>query len=214
MLNVNRPLRQLFDLLQRRDLAWTIISLNLIGFIVGTVYWYGPHFMVGKNGLGAPSPLLWVFIPDCPLFAFLFVLAYIGLRRHKDWNWFYAVTAIGLIKYGVWTVTFWLTYWGVGAPITLEGVIMTVAHLGMITQGIFLLTQFRAEMRHVLVALAWFVLSDFVDYRLGEYPFFYPSVPLWLMQWHTISMTWLLCAWVAFLAARKAPVLQASGSKS
>ena len=73
MLNVNRPLRQLFDLLQRRDLAWTIISLNLIGFIVGTVYWYGPHFMVGKNGLGAPSPLLWVFIPDCPLFAFLFV---------------------------------------------------------------------------------------------------------------------------------------------
>jgi uncharacterized membrane protein YpjA len=164
--------------------------------------------------MGAPSPLLWVFIPDCPLFAFLFVVAFFGLRRHKAWNWFYTIAAIGLIKYGVWTVTFWLAYWGLGASLTLEGVVMTVAHIGMIAQGIYLLTQFRAEGRHVLLALAWFVLSDFVDYGLGEYPFFYPSVPLWLMQWHTIIMTWLLSAWVALLAARKAPVLQASNAKS
>lgn len=214
MLNVNRPVRQIFDLFQRRDIAWTIIILNLIGFVVGTLYWYGPHFLYGKDGMGAPSPFLWVFIPDCPLFAFLFVVAFFGLRRHKGWNWFYTIAAIGLIKYGVWTVTFWFAYWGLGASLTLEGVVMTVAHIGMIAQGIYLLTQFRAEVRHVLLALAWFVLSDFVDYGLGQYPFFYPSVPLWLMQWHTIIMTWLLSAWVALLAARKAPVLQASNAKS
>jgi len=214
MLNVNRPVRQIFDLFQRRDIAWTIIILNLIGFVVGTLYWYGPHFLYGKDGMGAPSPFLWVFIPDCPLFAFLFVVAFFGLRRHKGWNWFYTIAAIGLIKYGVWTVTFWFAYWGLGASLTLEGAVMTVAHLGMIAQGIYLLTQFRAEVRHVLLALAWFVLSDFVDYGLGQYPFFYPSVPLWLMQWHTIIMTWLLSAWVALLAARKAPVLQASNAKS
>jgi len=214
MLNVNRPVRQIFDLFQRRDIAWTIIILNLIGFVVGTLYWYGPHFLYGKDGMGAPSPFLWVFIPDCPLFAFLFVIAFFGLRRHKGWNWFYTIAAIGLIKYGVWTVTFWFAYWGLGASLTLEGAVMTVAHLGMIAQGIYLLTQFRAEVRHVLLALAWFVLSDFVDYGLGQYPFFYPSVPLWLMQWHTIIMTWLLSAWVALLATRKAPVLQASNAKS
>jgi len=214
MLNVNRPVRQIFDLFQRRDIAWTIIILNLIGFVVGTLYWYGPHFLYGKDGMGAPSPFLWVFIPDCPLFAFLFVVAFFGLRRHKGWNWFYTIAAIGLIKYGVWTVTFWFAYWGLGASLTLEGAVMTVAHLGMIAQGIYLLTQFRAEVRHVLLALAWFVLSDFVDYGLGQYPFFYPSVPLWLMQWHTIIMTWLLSAWVALLATRKAPVLQASNAKS
>ncbi len=214
MLSVKGLLRQVFDLLQRRDVAWVLVALNLIGFVAGTVYWYGPHFLAGKDGLGAPSPWLWVFIPDCPLFAFLFVLAFIGLRRRQRWNWFYTITAIGLVKYGVWTVTFWFTYWGLGASLTLEGAIMTIAHLGMILQGIFLLTQFRAETRHVLLALAWFVFSDFVDYGLGEYPFFYASVPLWLMQWHTISMTWLLSAWVALLAARKATVLQASGSKS
>jgi len=214
MLNVNRPVRQIFDLFQRRDIAWTIIILNLVGFVLGTLYWYGPHFLYGKDGMGAPSPLLWVFIPDCPLFAFLFVIAFFGLRRRKAWNWFYTIAAIGLIKYGVWTVTFWFAYWGLGASLTLEGVVMTVAHIGMIAQGVYLLTQFRAEVRHVLLALAWFVLSDFVDYGLGQYPFFYPSVPLWLMQWHTIIMTWLLSAWVALLAARKVPVLQASNAKS
>ncbi|QLQ05840.1 MAG: DUF1405 domain-containing protein [Anaerolineae bacterium] len=56
----------------------------------------------------APSPWLWIFIPDCPLFALLFVIAFVALRRHPNWTWFYTITAIGLIKYGVWTVTFWL----------------------------------------------------------------------------------------------------------
>ncbi|QLQ05839.1 MAG: hypothetical protein HZY76_07050 [Anaerolineae bacterium] len=60
----------------------------------------------------------------------------------------------------------------------------------------------------MFIALAWFVLSDYVDYGLGEYPHFYPLVPLWLMQWHTIAMTWVLAVWVAYLALRKTPVTQ------
>ncbi len=213
MLTVPRPLQRVFDLFDIQPIAWLIIFLNLVGFVVGTIYWYGPHFLVGKDGLGAPSPWLWIFIPDCPLFAFLFVIAFVALRRHKKWTWFYTITAIGLIKYGVWTVTFWVTYWLRGAPLTVEGVVMTVAHLGMIVQGVYLLTQFRAQLRDVLIALAWFVLSDYVDYGLGEYPRFYPLVPLWLMQWHTIAMTWILVAWVAFLSLRKAPVTQAANKK-
>lgn len=210
MLRVNRPLAQVFALLEQRTVARVIVFLNLIGFAAGTAYWYGPHFLQGKGGLGSPSPLLWIFIPDCPLFALLFVIAWAGLRRGKPWTWFYAITAIGLLKYGVWTVTFWFSYWALGASLTLEGIVMTVAHLGMILQGIFLLTRLHAEVRHALIALAWFTLSDFVDYGLGEYPFFYPTVPLWLMQWHTIIMTWLLSGWLALLAMRQAPAPHAT----
>ncbi|QLQ04593.1 MAG: hypothetical protein HZY76_07055 [Anaerolineae bacterium] len=35
-----------------------------------------------------------------------------------------------------------VTYWLRGAPLTVEGIVMTAAHLGMILQGVYLLTRF------------------------------------------------------------------------
>ncbi len=127
------------------------------------------------------------------------VLLLTGLLFRQAPNWLLGVFAFGAIKYGIWTVTAWLVFWRntaliFGTPLfTSDSVLMTVTHLGLIAQGILLLSYFRPNLTAALVSFGWFALSDFMDYGLG----FYPSlplqfIPLAIMQWSTITVTFLL----------------------
>ena len=53
--------------------------------------------------------------------------------------------------------------------------LMTVSHIALFGQGVFLLTYFKPTQRAALVSFIWYALSDFVDYGpvaygLGWYP--------------------------------------------
>jgi uncharacterized membrane protein YpjA len=110
--------------------------------------------------------------------------------------WLLGLIAFGQIKYGIWTVTAWLLYWQSTAAIfgvphfSFDSILMTVTHIALFGQGVFLLTYFRPTRTAALAALVWFGLSDFMDYGLG----FYPAVPeqfisLDFLQWSTIFVT-------------------------
>ena len=59
--------------------------------------------------------------------------------------------------------------------------------------GIFLLTYFKPTRTAVLASFFWYALSDFMDYGLGFYPGLpLKYIPLPIMQWHTIAVTFLL----------------------
>ena len=110
--------------------------------------------------------------------------------------WLLGVFAFGQIKYGIWTITAWLVYWrntnlAFGAPdFSFDSVFMTLTHIGLLGQGIFLLTYFRPDLMTALVSFGWFALSDFVDYGLGYYPGLpLDFIPLPIMQWSTITVT-------------------------
>ena len=242
----------LLDVAERWDIAWTIIAFNSAGFVVGTIFWYGGQL------LGAADQwFLWPFIPDCPLFAGLFIIAFLGLRRRRDWHLFYTITAFGLVKYGVWTVVFSVAYWLGGAAVEPMSLAMCFTHVGMILEGVCVayriispvtrigdgeapppgrgrlgggdvLSYSRSSLSpipsstgkgiaaggfrqvDVLVAFAWFLLSDFVDYGLGHYPQFDPAlVPMPLIQWHTIAMTFGLAALFLILSRRRRAAAQA-----
>lgn len=126
--------------------------------------------------------------------------------------WLLGIFAFGQIKYGIWTVTAWLVFWRntslvFGAPLfTFDSVFMTITHIALIGQGIFLLTYFRPTWRAALASLLWFGVSDFMDYGLG----FYPSlpldfIPLPIMQWSTITVTLLLTGLYLVLASQRHP---------
>jgi uncharacterized membrane protein YpjA len=142
-------------------------------------------------------------VPDGPLFALLFVpaLALILLgRARKDARThgaprYNAWVAFGLIKYGTWTVLMWALYWiNTGGHFTTDGVVMTLSHLGMILEGLFLLSFIEMDWPTVVICAAWYGLSDWMDYGVFQtYPHFDTRiVPLGLIQWHTIGMTILL----------------------
>ncbi|MEZ4733829.1 MAG: DUF1405 domain-containing protein [Caldilineaceae bacterium] len=110
--------------------------------------------------------------------------------------WLLGIFAFGQIKYGIWTITAWLVYWRntalvYGVPdFSFDSVFMTITHIGLVAQGLFLLTYFRPTTTTALVSFGWFALSDFVDYGLGFYPGLpLRFIPLPIMQWSTIAVT-------------------------
>lgn len=144
------------------------------------------------------------------------VLAAIFFRQAPAW--LLGLFAFGQIKYGIWTITAWLVYWrntnlAFGAPdFSFDSVFMTLTHLGLLGQGIFLLTYFRPDLPTALVSFTWFALSDFMDYGLGYYPGLpLDFIPLTVMQWSTIAVTIGLSAIYLWLSqTANAPLVQSS----
>lgn len=135
--------------------------------------------------------------------------------------WLLGVFAFGAIKYGIWTITAWLVYWRntalvYGAPdYSFDSVFMTITHIGLLGQGIFLLTYFRPDWRTVMASLVWFALSDFMDYGLGFYPGLpLDFIPLPIMQWSTIAVTIGLSALYFWLSQTPGKPLVQSGQRS
>jgi len=172
-----------------------IVTANLIGFVWGTIYWYGDQLL--------HAPLyVWPFIPDCPLFALLFIPAFALALRGRGNNAYNLLVAFGLIKYGVWTNLAWYGYWALGYPVSGMGIAMCLTHIGMILEGLYLLRYLQPRLNWALVAGIWFAASDYVDYGLGYYPAIPDLAILPLLRWHTIAMTGFLTAVFAFWAKK------------
>ena len=178
-----------------------LIGINTVAGVVGGIYWYGPDL------LRTPWWAL-VFVPDCPLFTLLFAVALIGIWRNRDgrgeWTLFNAITTVGLIKYGLWTITVWVLFWGAGYRATTESVVMTAAHVGMLLEGVMLASFLRRlRWRDVAIAGAWFFLSDWVDYGLGFRPRMAPGVSERFMMWEMILASAALTLFLGWLVWRR-----------
>ncbi len=195
---MQRLLRTYERLVKLAEQPWAvgiILTANFIGFVWGTIYWYGAQLL--------QSPIyLWPFIPDCPLFALLFIPAFLLALRGKGNNAYNLLVAFGLIKYGVWTNLAWYGYWALGYPVSFMGIAMCLTHLGMILEGIYLLYYLRPRLTWALAAGLWFAGSDYVDYGLGYFPAIPDLAVLPLLKWHTIAMTGLLTGLFAFWATK------------
>lgn len=199
--------------------AWPFIPdcplfglLGGIGMLMVTAKWFWADADQAKAQrylavLAGISTLLWLstYLPGVSsawrwqgamlaVWSWSLVLATIFFRQAPAW--LLGLFAFGQIKYGIWTITAWLVYWRntalvYGSPdFSFDSVFMTLTHIGLLGQGIFLLTYFRPDLTTVLVSFGWFALSDFVDYGLGFYPGLpLDFIPLPIMQWSTIAVT-------------------------
>jgi hypothetical protein len=127
------------------------------------------------------------------------------LHYKRGNNVFNTLTAVACIKYGVWTMSFWALYWARTGDIELtslfSGPVMFATHFGLMLLGLLLLLYVRPSVKDALITLAWFALSDVVDYapiapRMGGYGY-YPPLPLGTelvppMLANAIIMTWVL----------------------
>ena len=193
-----KVIRSLSDWVVREPLlAYGLALGNFIGFFIGTVFWYGDFF-------ASANPPLWAypFIPDCPLAAGVFGVALVMLHRGKSNNLINQLAAVFNIKYGTWTMTFWLLYWSRTGDYNPVSLLMFTTHLGLTIEGLLILQYLhKPSLRDTLIVLAWFVASDIVDYAPiapGRDGYgWYPPLPLGdelvpPMMAHAIVMTWLL----------------------
>jgi uncharacterized membrane protein YpjA len=178
-------------------LAYGLIATNLVGFVIGTFFWYGDFFATAR-------PPLWAypFIPDCPLAAGVMAVAIYLIHRNQSNNLWSQFAAIFNIKYGTWTMTFWLLYWSRSGDYNLISLLMFTTHLGLTLQGLLIMQYLhKPNLRDTLIVFIWFFASDFVDYapiapgRSGYG--WYPPLPLGTelvpaMQAHAIFMTTVL----------------------
>jgi uncharacterized membrane protein YpjA len=185
--------------------AWGAFLACAFAFVFGTAGWYGRFF-------GEVQAPLWAypFIPDCPLAALLFGVAVLLMHLGRRSNLLNQLAAVFCVKYGVWTMTFWALYWALTGDVELSslfsGPVMFVTHFGLTIMGLLLLRYVQPNVRDSALVLAWFVLSDLVDYapiaagRLGGYGY-YPPLP-WIngdptalvpaMMVNAVVMTWLV----------------------
>ena len=167
-----------------------LVLINLLGFLIGTIYWYGPQMAV-------ISPLKWPWLVDSPLSVLGFALALPLIRRSSlsksAWREWLATWAVfSNVKYGLWTVVFWLLWWRGSGTFTLESITMTLTHGAMVIMGASLLLFYRPKVWQVLTVTAWFALNDYLDYWGGIAPRVPAGVSLETLKIEQVIVTTLL----------------------
>jgi uncharacterized membrane protein YpjA len=156
---------RLRSLVENTPLMIAIIVINIAGSVVGLFYYW--------DQLVSASPFAWVFIPDCPLYTMLVAVilaVYASTKRSSDLINF--ITAVGLAKYGTWTVVvvlgFSAFYFSIDSSLYTVLVLMHIAMAAEFILPLLLIQQL--EFRVPAVALVWFLANDFADYFLGTHP--------------------------------------------
>ncbi len=183
------------QVVENTPLVATAIVINFAGTLIGLFYYW--------DQILSSSPLIWLFIPDCPFYVLLAAIVltlYLLKRLRSDLISF--ITAVGLLKYGTWTALvvlgFSTFYFAVDSA--LYGAI-AIMHIGMAVE--FVLPLFliqRVRWHFVALALPWFFANDIVDYYFSAHP----PVPingLVLIAPLTFALT-PLCTAVAYYGAR------------
>jgi uncharacterized membrane protein YpjA len=172
--------------------------VNFIGAVYGIVWWYG--WMIVESPLWA-----FPFIPDCPLAALGGSVALLALRANKRWSVLYALVAFACIKYGAWTVAFWLRHWSNAGPVLPMQIVLFVSHIGLLTEGLLFVPRIGAlAMWKRWAVIGWFALSVFVDYGLGYHPpIFDARVTPTFLFWLAAVLTLVLGAGLLALPQRR-----------
>ena len=180
--------------MDQRLLANLLIAANIIAFFYG-VYYYGDQ-------LSQTNPLLWILVIDCPLQALLFAIVLTLADAGKDPGLLVPFTAVGSIKYGLWTmfvILFQADYFLVGAAALLY-VGLFIAHIGQFLEGLFLSGIEKIGPKAAIGILLLYLLNDYSDYVWNTHPFI-PDTGLGTVAAVTVALSFLSVAFV-YVAGR------------
>jgi len=149
---------------ENRALLWSLILVNVVGFVFGIYYYW--------SQLGHTPKLFWLFVIDCPLYVllFAFVLGAWYVKKRVP-AWFELLVTVGLIKYGVWTAIviplFHKEFFDV-APIMYP--ILFFAHVGMAIESGMFFKKLKVSLPATIGVAVWFLANDYLDYFIGILP--------------------------------------------
>ena len=153
----------------KKTILYLLIIGNVIGAFFGFTWWYGDQ-------LARTAWYWWPVAAPSPLYAALFVvsaaLLLFKVKNSVSISLFHFIASVGLIKYGIWTVIFWLTYPGSSELGILMISWLTLSHAAMVAES-FLLSH-AIDLRKsgraavfLIFSFLWFGLNDFYHYFYG-----------------------------------------------
>jgi uncharacterized membrane protein YpjA len=152
-------------LVSRKFLFWFVFTANLVGAIYGFIFYYGNQFAV-------TNPLLWFFVPDCPLMSLFFAFSMILIRFKKNFHAFYFLSFSGSLKYGFWTV-FVLTNFSAfyfTPSLSLLYTVLFISHVFLFIEQFTLIGKIKLKKLFLVLALIFLIANDFSDYFLFTHP--------------------------------------------
>lgn len=165
---------RLLQILTHPMVLASAIILNLIWGIFGVLSYFPQTDRV--------SFLLWLFIPDCPLYSLMFAIFLIDRERIKSHQTYMWILTFGLIKFALAApVIFFLKpnhYHAIPIfGITLPNIYpFDYFHLIMLFQGLLVAAFFlEKSWHHFSIAFLWLLLNDFIDFVFLTFPFYYDS---------------------------------------
>jgi len=152
-------------ILNRRWLLWLAVLVNLAGFAYGIYYYWWQ--------LAATPWYLLPFVPDCPLYAGMAALCLVIYAAGRRPAWLFFLTSVGLVKYGIWTVTVIVlgSYAFLAGPMATTYLGLAATHVLLALEVLlFLPLVRRVGLREVALALGVMFLWDYSDYFWGTHP--------------------------------------------
>ncbi len=165
---------RLLQILSHPFILVSAIILNFIWGIFGVL-----SYLPQTDGI---SFLLWLFVPDCPLYSLMFAIFLLDRERMKSHQIYMWILTFGLIKFSLAApVIFFLKpnhYHAIPIfGITLPNIYpFDYFHLIMLFQGLFVAAFFlEKSWHHFSIAFLWLLLNDFIDFVFLTFPFYYDS---------------------------------------
>ncbi|MHA2073379.1 MAG: DUF1405 domain-containing protein [Candidatus Hodarchaeales archaeon] len=174
---------RLLQILSNPIILVSAIILNLIWGIFGVL-----AYLPQTDGV---SFLLWLFVPDCPLYSLMFAIFLIDRERMKSHQIYMWILTFGLIKFSLAAPVIYflkpnhyhaIPIFGINLPNIYP---FDYFHLSMLFQGLFVAAFFlERSWYHFSIAFLWLLLNDFIDFVFLTFPFYYPSYKI--MQTFTV----------------------------
>jgi uncharacterized membrane protein YpjA len=116
--------------------------------------------------LNNTSILFWIFVADCPVYALFFGLNVLLLLKEKPSPTLSLVSIVGNFKYGLWTIFVFYLIGGLGVYW-----LFIISHLLLMFETILFVRLFSFKLKHVLIAIGWFLFNDLLDYYFALHPY-------------------------------------------
>ncbi|MEF2964329.1 DUF1405 domain-containing protein [Paenibacillus sp. M1] len=197
--------------LSSRPVLWLLFVCNLLGTIYGYI-WYDnqlldtwekhPHWQI-------------VFVPDSPTASLFFTLSLLfllfpaGLSRFKFLRGLIeGLAVVTSVKYGVWAVSMIFAGAAQGGELVWQDWMLVASHLAMAVEALLYVRLFRFGTGMLLVAGAWTLLNDAVDYRYEVYPWLpqtlWDNVPQVMVFTFCLTIASMAAGWLALRGAKRA----------
>jgi len=157
----------------------------IIGNIISAIYGY---YFYWEQFFATPW-YKWIFVPDCPLYDSLFIIAFILIKHKKSNDFLNLLVITNTVKYGLWTILTIPLFSEMFLPADVQTVVplfgnltltfqlstlnwlLVFLHAVMALQALLIYPFVKKwQLGTIFVIIAWLFINDIFDYWLNTYP--------------------------------------------